>query len=184
MKEANGNTLRRYFTGLAEHTFQTQLGVVDPVLTDYVSDMLTRFIRSDAMFRVRNVTGKRVSEVAEMMVEAQARVGDAKREVHRHIGDFTLFWTGVYPEAIGRLKKQSTRDGLLDYQTEGKRSYFIVGTMERQPSEEGESERGSVEQSVYIRLSEQFELCAYGLREVRRLWELGEGEDHPRPFLL
>lgn len=185
MKETNSNTLRRYFTGLAEHTFQTQLGVVDPGLTDYVSDMLTRFIRSDAMFRVRNVAGKRVGEVAEMMVEAQARVGDAKREVHRHIGDFTLFWTGVYPEAIKRLKNDSRCDGLIDYQTEGKRSYFIVGTMEGEPGDiPAHDERVNVEQSVFIRLSEQFELCAYGLSEVRRLWELGEGEDRPRPFLL
>ena len=189
MKEANGNTVRRYFTGLAEHTFQTQLGVVDPVLTDYISDMLTRFIRSDAMFHIRNVAGKRVSEVAEMMVEAQARVGDAKREVHRHIGDFTLFWTGVYPEAIGRLKDDSRCDGLIDYQTEGKRSYFIVGSMGPKDGTSSdvsndEAESNSVEQSVFIRLSEQFELCAYGLREVRRLWELGDGEDQPRPFLL
>ena len=36
-----------------------------------------------------------------MMVEAEARIGDARREVHRHIGDFTLFWTGIYPEALG-----------------------------------------------------------------------------------
>ncbi len=184
MKEANRNTLRRYFTGLAEHTFQTQLGVVDPVLTDYVSDMLTRFIRSDAMFRIRNVAGKRVNEVTEMMVEAQARVGEAKREVHRHIGDFTLFWTGVYPEAIGQLKEQPRCDGLIDYQTEGKRSYFIVGTMEGNQEPSDEEDQGNIEQSVFIRLSEQFELCAYGLREVRRLWELGEGEDRPRPFLL
>jgi hypothetical protein len=26
-----------------------------------------------------------------------------------------------------------------------------------------------------LRLSEQFELCAYGLREVRREWEENEG---------
>ncbi|MFC1758211.1 hypothetical protein ACFL2H_05520 [Planctomycetota bacterium] len=189
MKEVNGNTVRRYFAGLAEHTFQTQLGVVDPVLTDYISDMLTRFIRSDAMFHVRNVAGKRVSEVAEMMVEAQARVGDAKREVHRNIGDFTLFWTGVYPEAISRLKKDSRCDGLIDYQTEGKRSYFIVGTMQEnngspKDDQNDQEDCSAVEQSVFIRLSEQFELCAYGLREVRRLWELGEGENQPRPFLL
>ena len=151
-EESNRTTLRDYFTGLAEHTFQTQLGVVDPALTDYVSDMLLRFIRSDAMYRVRNITGKRVSEVAEMMVEAQERVGDAKREVHRHIGDFTLFWTGVYPEAIGKLRKHS-RDSLLDYQAEGKRSYLIVGTMEVRKGDTNTKHSPAPEQSVFIRLS-------------------------------
>jgi len=27
------------------------------------------------------------------------------------------------------------------------------------------------------RLSEQFEMCAYGLREIRRQWETGAGSD-------
>ena len=40
------------------------------------------------------------------MVAAAEAAGDAarRRECHRHVGDFTLFWTGVYPEAIGKLQ--------------------------------------------------------------------------------
>ena len=32
----------------------------------------------------------------------------ARREVHRHIGDFTLFWTGVYPEALREMQFSPT----------------------------------------------------------------------------
>ena len=88
MPSTNPTLLRRYFAGIAENTFQTQLGVADPALTDYISDLLTRFVRSDAIFRVRNLAGRPIREVAEMLFEAQQRVGDAQREVHRHIGDY------------------------------------------------------------------------------------------------
>ena len=91
MPSTNVTALRRYFSGVAEFTFQTQIGVADPPLIDYISDLLTRFVRCEALYRVRNLTGRPVHEVAQMMMEAEERVGNARREVHRHIGDFTLF---------------------------------------------------------------------------------------------
>jgi hypothetical protein len=177
MPSTNPSLLRRYFAGLAECTFQTQLGVVDPPLIDYISDLLTRFVRSEAIYRIRNLAGRPIREVAEMMVEAQERVGDAQREVHQHIGDFALFWTGVYPEALRRMRGHSKADQLVDYCTEGKRSYWIASTIETEQPDKPPSD-------VLERLSQQFELCAYGLREVRRSWEHGDGEDRPRPFLI
>ena len=43
--------VQRYFAGLAENTFHSQLGVVDPPLIDYLSDLLIRFIRCDRAHR-------------------------------------------------------------------------------------------------------------------------------------
>ena len=93
--------LRRFFSGLAEHTFAADLGVADPPLIDYLSLLLSRFVHVDAIHRLKVGTGKRLEEVADMMMEAEALPpeGRTSREMHRHIGDFTLFWTGVYPEA-------------------------------------------------------------------------------------
>src|SRR5438552_2803757 len=86
--------LRRLFAGITEQTFITALGLADPPLTDYLSGMLSRFITFDALYRLRGSAGKRLEEVAEMMIEAEALPeGRTRREVHRHIGDFTLFWT-------------------------------------------------------------------------------------------
>ena len=63
---------------------------------------------------MRSVRGQRLVAVADMLAEAQHREGPARQQVHRHIGDFTLFWTGVYPEVVeglrrGRLKKRAHR---------------------------------------------------------------------------
>ena len=66
-------TLRRFFSGLTEYTFQSQLGVVDPPLVDYISDLLSRFVRNDSIYRIRNLTGQPLAEVGQMLAEAEAR---------------------------------------------------------------------------------------------------------------
>jgi hypothetical protein len=160
------------FAGLTEQTFNTTLGVADPRLTDYLSELLSRFLHVDAIWRLRDARGRRLEEVAEMMIEAQALPeGQTRREVHRHIGDFTLFWTGVYPEALKRLQSILCKDHFIDYCTQGKRSYYIASTFEEDPYRE--------QAPVLRRLSEDFELCAYGLNQVRRSWERARGSEAP-----
>lgn len=157
--------LRRHFSGLTEHTFMATLGVADPPLTDYLSELLSRFLTMDGIFRLRDLAGKRLEEVVEMVLEAEAMPpeGRTRREVHRHIGDFTLFWTGVYPEMLKKLRSALSRDSFVDYCEQGKRSYYIASTFDGEPFHE--------EAPVLRRLSDGFELVAYGLNQVRREWE-------------
>jgi chlorite dismutase len=157
--------LRRLFAGLTEHTFLDTLGIGDPQLIDYLSLLLSRFIHMDALYRLSNARGRRLEEVADMMFEAEAlpAEGRTRREIYRHIGDFTLFWTGVYPEALDRLRSVLRKDHFIDYCEQGKRSYYIASTFEAEPYRE--------EAPVLRRLSHEFELCAYGLNQVRREWE-------------
>jgi hypothetical protein len=105
-----------------------------------------------------------------MMMEAEAlpAEGRTRREYHRHIGDFTLFWTGVFPEALNRMRSAMCKDHFIDYCAQGKRSYYIASTFEEEPYQE--------EAPVLRRLSEEFELCAYGLNQVRREWERSQPE--------
>ena len=160
--------LRRLFAGLTEQTFITTLGVADPHLTDYLSLLLSRFIHLDAVYRLRNAQGRRLEEVAEMVIEAEGMPegGRTRREVYRHIGDVTLFWTGVYPEALRRLRSAASKDHFIDYCAQGKRGYYIASTFDDDPYRQ--------EAPVLRRLSEEFELCAYGLNQVRREWERGQ----------
>src|SRR5579883_3256750 len=120
--------LRRLFAALTEQTFLTTLGVADPPLVDYLSELLSRFVHVDSIFRLRSTQGKRLEEVADMMIEAEALPpeGRTRREVYRHIGDFTLFWTGVYPEALNRLRSVLSKDHFIDYCSQGKRSYYVA----------------------------------------------------------
>jgi hypothetical protein len=157
--------LRHYFNGLTEQTFMADLGVADPPLIDYLAMMLSRFVHIDTIFKLRSGAGKRLEEVAEMLMEVEELPpeGRTSREVHRHIGDFTLFWTGVYPEVLKQLRSSMRRDHFIDYCEQGKRSYYIASTFESEPFKQ--------EATVLRRISEHFELCAFGLTKVREEWE-------------
>jgi hypothetical protein len=157
--------LRRYFSGLAEHTFVADLGVADPPLIDYLALLLSRFVHADVIHRLKVGSGKELPEVADMLIEAEALPpgGRTSREVHRHIGDFTLFWTGLYPEALKRLRSALRKDHFIDYCEQGKRSYFIASTFADEPYRD--------EAPVLRRLSERFEMCAFGLNQLRKEWE-------------
>ena len=161
------NRVRAFFAGTAEHTFQVRLGVADPPLIDYLSSMLAQFVRRDELYKVRSPNGRTLDQVVDMMVEAEARRGPAKRRVHLHIGYFTLFFVGFFPEAVERLKRRGEKDGLIDYPSQGKRAYRIASAI---PTNRGDAPHGD----VLERLSEEFELCAYGLGEIRRQWEEGK----------
>lgn len=159
----SGEYLRRLFAALTEHTFHSELGVADPELTDYLTEMLLRFVRSDAIYRVRNTEGRRLSDLAEMLAEAEERQARPRREIHRHIGDFALFWTGMYPEALKRMRAADRADHLLDFREQGKRAYYVASTI-GDDAQHGES-------ALLRRLSADFEMCCYGLGQVRREWE-------------
>lgn len=157
------SALERFFSGLSEYIFYGRLGVADVQLVDYLSDMLLRFVRTEQIHRVRRSTGQPATDVVQMFLEAEQRIGLARREVHRHIGDFTLFWSGMYPESLRKMQSSGKVDGFIDYCQQGKRAYAIAATIEG-----GEQRPPS---GLLQRLSEEFEMCAYGLREVRREWE-------------
>jgi len=97
--------------------------------------------------------------------------GRTRREYHRHIGDFALYWSGLFPEQVNRIQHRPCKDHLVNFAVLGKRSYRIAS--------ECESERFPDEAQVLRRLGDEFELCAVGLHEVRKEWdELGK---HPLP---
>lgn len=153
----------RFFRGLTEHAFHARLGVVDPPLVDYVALLLVRFIRND---RIRSLPGPVPAEfddVARMLAVVQQAPAGMARDEYRHIGDYTLFWSGLYPEALRRFQAPTRQDHLLDYRAAGKRAYWIASTIE--PSAAADECR------LLERLSHEYDLCVEGLAEVRRAWD-------------
>ena len=111
--ESSNSQIHRYFAGLAENTFQSQLGIVDPPLVDYLSDLLTRFVRSDVVHRIRSVSGRPLMTVTEMAAEATQRLGDARRELH-----FVLGRDPAHAEAQG-LMESIYQELALDFEGDG-----------------------------------------------------------------
>jgi hypothetical protein len=156
--------IRELFRSVVERAFQRQLGVNDPALAGYVGDVLVDFTHRDHVFRIRDAFGRQLEEVGEMLVEGDVSLNatsfEREREVHKHIGDFTLFWTGVYPEMLRHFRAASRRDHLVDYVEQGRKSYRIAATFEY----------GSyaAQAPVLRQLADEFETCMVGLHMVRR----------------
>ena len=156
-------TLRRMFGALVERAFIQTLGVYESSVADYLADILADFAHMKQVHKIKDLQGRPLDEVADMLVHADVRLQatsfNREREVHKHIGDFTLFWAGIYPESLPRMQAQTRRDHLLDYVQQGKNSYAIAASHDY-----GEYRR---EAPVLKKLSDEFELCLFGLHSVR-----------------
>ncbi len=108
----------------------------DPKVDAYLTQLLVRFIHSDEVFAVRR-QGRPIESVIEMMAEADIRLNadsfERERQVHRHIGDYILFWGSLYPDFLRRLKLGSGLDVVCDYTDRGRESYHIVSTFDYPP---------------------------------------------------
>lgn len=153
----------RFFRGLTEYAFHTRLGVVDPPLVDYVALLLVRHLRLDRVATVPGVGSEEPPEVATMLMVAQRHASaDEAREEYRRIGDYTLFWSGVYPEAVRRFERPGRAEPLIGYREAGKRAYWLAASLE--PDDAADERR------LFERLCHEYDLCVAGLAEVRRAW--------------
>jgi hypothetical protein len=151
--------LRRLFTGLVAKELPG-----DPEISAYVAGLLIDFVHADRLYRIRNSRGRRLEDVAEMLVESnpllEGRSFEREREVRKHIGDYTLFLTGMFPEYVAALPRRGLRlDSLVDYVNAGRESYRIVAAFDQ-----FEYRRVA---PLFRRLAEHFEYCVHGLNRVK-----------------
>lgn len=148
----------RFFRGLTEYAFHARLGVVDPPLVDYVAALLVRFLRVDPQAAVP-VTAPDAADVARLMVAAREHAAAEARAEFRQIGDVTLFWSGIYPEAVSR-RQLAGDEPLIEYREAGRRAYWLAATIEPE----------TAARTLLERLARDYDVCVEGLGEVRRAW--------------
>lgn len=156
--------LHRLFAGLVEQAFHTEIGVCDPVVTDYLADLLANFVHVDRINFLRRLDSADLERAVrqELSREFSLELSKTRRQriIHRHIGDCTLFWSGVYPENLTHSRTRHGADHLDAAVTQGKRSYEIVWEL---------STSGDKPPPALFRyLSENFECCVMGLGLVRK----------------
>jgi hypothetical protein len=162
--------LRRFFDRVIRASFHDLALDGDPA-APYLADLLTRFARTENL-HPRAMTLPRLTSVVDMMLEIQAAweidTAEFRPEhevnVRRHIGDYTLFMTGIFPE---RVKREATTSF---YIAQGKRAYHFVSEHARA------SGRGT--QAPYRRLAERFESYAGALDYARRV-HFYDAPQHP-----
>jgi len=171
MPVPQNHPLRAWFAGLVESVFNVEIGMADPVLVGYLADLLTEFLHTERINLLQDGSGRNIEDVAEMVTAAEMALQSGRVNqrltVHRHIGDFTLFWTGLYPEQLRNLRRRNDRDALLSYFEQGKRSYAIASDLSQ--------ENDNPPAALLRTLSSEFEHCVYGLGLVRKAWQSPDG---------
>jgi hypothetical protein len=121
-------------------------------------------------------------QVAEMLIASNpildANSFDRERTMRKHVGDFTLFMSGLYPENVSRARPQTDAkiDSFVDFIQAGKESYAIVSCFDQWEYRD--------EAPLFRRLSDNFELCVAGLNFVKHdleEFQRDAQQRHPEP---
>ena len=174
--------LSRLFRELVQRRFYDEWQIRDGDVTAYISAVLSRFTDVRELYRIRNARGKRLEDVGEMLIESNPLLAassfDREREVRKHVGDYTLFLCGLFPEYVARLPRRSLRlDSIVDYVKAGKESYRVVSYFDQFEYK--------AEAPLFRKLAEWFEICVLGLNRVKQDLERLQREryDHWRVTL-
>ena len=166
--------LQELFQDLVGRHYAEEIGIRDPQIVAYVSHLLAEFCEADQLFKIHDAFNRPLNDVGEMLLQSDPVYGpapsfDRERQVRKHIGDYTLFFAGMFPESINHFRLRRQRlENLVDWVKAGKESYYIVSKFEF-------FEYAKVA-PLFAKLSREFERCVYGLNLVKN--ELAEMQ-HP-----
>lgn len=166
--QVQSHPLEPFFHEAVRNSYEGRLGLA-PEITRYVSHMLCDFTDAENLFRLRDLKGRPIEKLDEMVHAADPIYGTARsfiaeRSIRKYIGDYALFLAGMCPEAIeSEPNSSSQKPTLADLIRVGKESYYIVSQFDVFEYEK--------EAPVYGQLSNSFEHCILGLAIARRdLW--------------
>jgi hypothetical protein len=158
--------IKEFFRSAVVRVFNHDFGLNgQEQVKNYVTELLVKFMASEEKIAPRDRFGQPVLQLSEMLEEGDVSVrADSfarEREVHRHIGDHLLFWSGMFP--AGHQMIRVGPDRLIAPLEQGRASYEIVSLFDLPPHE--------VEAPMFRELSENFEAYQFGLGKIsRQLW--------------
>ncbi len=159
------HSLQELFQDLVGRHYAEEIGIRDPQVIAYVSHLLAEFCETDQVHKIRNAYDRPLDDVGEMLIESDPVYGpapsfDRERQVRKHIGDYTLFFAGMFPESINNFRLRRHRlENFVDWMKAGKESYYVVSKFEH-------FEYAKVA-PLFANLSRNFESCVYGLNMVK-----------------
>ncbi len=155
--------LEPFFQQAVRNSYEGKLGLHDPDVTGYVARLLCEFSDAGNLYSMRDHSGHPIDELEAMEFAADPVNGtapsfDAERALRKHIGDYSLFVAGMYPEAAA-ARRHRHAPSLAELIRTGKESYFIVSQFNLFEYEK--------EAPLFARLANNFERWILGLTLVR-----------------
>lgn len=163
-RSLDDHPIRTFFRDSVHESLHDRIGLRNcDDLEDYLTDMLVEFLHNEKIYAIQNAEGRRIESIAEMLAEGDIRLNaesfDRERQVHRHIGDFLLFWSGLFPEMLTKLRGFTSTEYEDEAIRQGAYSYGVVSSFDHAPY--------SLEAMTFAKLSREFPACQYGLKLMR-----------------
>lgn len=150
---SEGHPVKDLFRTLAERGL-IQAGLRDRDILIYLADLLVDFILVDNFYFMRDSAGRRLEYIVDMLQQAADSDMPEKKSRYQHIGDYSLFILGMFPESLSRSRRTVSPSyyadtGRTSYQTAGDLAGHWWQTM------------------VFRKLADKYERCVISLNWVR-----------------
>jgi hypothetical protein len=166
---------RFYFYVLVRHVLR-QSGLDDRALSDYVAEVLAEFSREERSNCVIQGQPHPLKYYFEMLAALQTADDYTTFCVQAHIGNHSLFLTGVFPDRIRHRAERRGFPNLRYYQDLGRASFKAI-------SDHRLARRYELS-PIYETLSTRFEQTRLALNELAdRIFSLGDPEVPFQKFL-
>ena len=157
-----------YFYVLVRHVLRRS-GLDNRNVADYIAELLTEFSREERTRCVMPDGSGRLDYFFDMLTALEKADDRTAFWIRAHIGNHTLFLSGVFPERIRHRSERRGAPGLRYYQELGRANY-------RAASHHRLATRYDLA-SVFDTLSEQFEPARLALNDLsERVFSIGDPE--------
>lgn len=165
-----------YFYVLVRHGLRLA-GITDRAVADYVAELLAAFARTERARCVVPGQPNALDYFFEMLAALQTADDQTRFHLQVHIGNHSLFLSGVFPE---RIRSRAERKGFPDL-----RYYEALGRSQfRAASDHRLAQRFNLA-SIFETLAERFETTRRALNDVsERLFSLGDGGEGVERLLI
>ena len=145
--------VKKLFRNLTDRAL-AQSSLQDGDILLYLSDLLIHFMYIENLYEMKDERGRRLESLVDMLQRAHGAERNHRKYCYQHIGDYSLFILGMFPEHLTYGRR------MLDhsyYADTGRRSYMTASELE-----------GNVQRTVVLRkLAGKFERCVLSLNWVR-----------------
>jgi len=118
--------LQRFLKEVIERNYD-DVGVRNSEIQDYVANVMAEFCEAESLYKSKMRMDVRYAMSARccwspIRFTVQRLRLTASAKVRKHIGDYTLFFTGMFPESLNRYRMRKARmEGLVDFVKAGER---------------------------------------------------------------
>jgi len=159
-------TSRFYFYVLVRNVFRRS-GIEDRIVADYVAEVLAEFARAEQARCVVPGEASPLDYFFEMLAALQKADERTSFYIRAHIGNYSLFLSGVFPERIRMRAERRGFPSVKYYDALGRTHYRVA-------SDHRLAQRYELAE-IFNTLSERFETTRLALNDIAdRLFSIGE----------